>query len=368
MRALLLVLVVAGSLPVHAEPRIRGVRSVDLPRPGAERTEPPRLVLSIGAPAGLGPADFQLMSTEDEAQTFGASKVVPFQDSDEMMAMIVLVDGKVRFLGDPEPDPVGAEPAAPIPGLWEEVRGSLDVLSRVRARRTRVAVWVYGEGAPAERLALGEPALVNGDALGGRKEHAATRTGGLRRALEAAQGRLATEEGRRVIVVIGDGTDTLDEVSYRDVENELGAASIEVYALVGSPRALDARAVAKLARLTRATGGALFRAAEPAELPAQAERLLAAVESVYTVVFPGARADDGAKLPFDGTEHELTVRVKQEEVGVTVRLPRWDWPPVAPPDPGVRWWLWLLLGGIVLVAGVVVGVVLLRRVPDASRR
>src|SRR3979409_2144973 len=89
----------------------------------------------------LTPRDFVLRTGEDD--TIEATAAVPFKTSDEALSVIILVQGSVPFMGNPEPvlQP-GETEAAPIPGDYEVVKQAVDVVAKARPQHTRVALWV----------------------------------------------------------------------------------------------------------------------------------------------------------------------------------------------------------------------------------
>jgi len=370
VRPILIVCALLLSPLVHAEAKRSGKARLEVP---PTLTEPadvipvPRLWVAISSPArDLRPADFEVMPADDPSNAFPGQKLVRFRESDEPLSMIVLVDGKVRFIGDPAPEPVeGESEARAIPGAWDELHEALDVLSRARPHRTRAALWVYGETV-VPRTDLGDPAAIGGEALGVRTEFAKIRTSALRLALETAQARLADEPGRRIVVVIGDGTDTVSDADYARVRDALESASIEVHFLLAKSggQAIDTRTLARLGRVAKQTGGRVYRAESLAELPPLAENLVVGLDDLYTVEFALADLETSRKLPFDGAKHELVIRVKDDELDLSLMLDKWDFPPEVVTG-STPIWLWLLAGtaGLVLLVGTVV---VMRPRPDAE--
>jgi hypothetical protein len=365
---LLLALLVCLPVSAYADLKVKGTPNLQMPNQGklkeaTEVIQVPKLQVKVGAGvSGLKLADFQIKSTEDPPVSYPAAKMVPFKDSDEPLAMIILIDGKVRFIGDPTPDPLPGEEPQPIPGAWEEVKAAIDALAKTRVKKTKVALWVYAaEVVP--KTELGDPSNVGGEMLGAQKEYSKNATSALRLGLESAQSTLSSEEGRRVVVLIGDGRDTSDDVNYKDIAAKFEAASIEFYAILASPKSIEPTAKSKLDALAKRVGGVIEKADPLSNLPQIAENLVTNLNNVYTVEFPLAKADDGTMFPFDGNEHSLTIAAKKEEGALDITLPKWTWPEQPDPPPPFPW-LWVILGGVVLLALIVAAVVLLRKGGD----
>jgi hypothetical protein len=355
MRSLALLVLLLPSL-AHAQLKRVGEPILDTPPPPGEPVEVlkvPTLTVSLSTPgAGVRAGDFSLTTVDGDPQvSLRAEKLVAFRDSDEPLSLIVLVDGKVRFIGDPAPEPIeGESEAAPIPGAYDELRGALEVLSRARARRTRAALWVLGETVLA-RTELADPAQIAD--LGARADFAKIRASALRLGLESAHARLAEEPGRRVIILLGDGTDTVMEVDYARVTSALETAGIELYAIVAPSggQLLPERALHRLQRVANRSGGRVYRAQTATELPQLAENLVADLDNRYTVTFPLFESATGVSFPLDGRDHELAVKLKDQELGLTVRLPLWPLPPdeVVTGRGSVPTWLYFLFGALALV-------------------
>ena len=352
----------------RADLKVKGTPILQMPNQGklkeaAEVVQVPKLMVKVGAEAsGLKLADFQIKSTEDPPVSYPAAKMVPFKDSDEPLAMIILIDGKVRFIGDPTPDPLPGEEPQPIPGAWEEVKGAIDILAKTRVKKTKIALWVYAAEV-VTKADLGDPSNIGGEMLGAQKEYSKNATSALRLGLESAQSTLSSEEGRRVVVLIGDGRDTSDDVNYKDIAAKFEGASIEFYAILASPKSIEASAKGKLDALAKRVGGVINKAEPLNTLPQIAENLVANLNNVYTVEFPLAKAEDGTMFPFDGNEHSLTLTGKKEEGALDITLPKWTWPEQPDPPPPFPW-LWVIIGGVVLLALIVAAVVLLKKGGD----
>ena len=299
-RIALLVAIVALAGQAAAEPKIKRLSFVDAPA-DAENPLASRVVLRAvvgGAVPGLRPQDFVLRIDD---VLIGATKSVPFGASDDELAILILVQGTVRLMGNE---------AEAIDGYHDVVKEAIDVVARARPRHTRVALYVYGDSVVA-RAPMGPAEAVSGDLLGAQAEYAAINTKALQRGLEEALRVLGAEPGRRVLFVIGDGGDQVEGYSVRADVERLAAASIEVYALGASPRdpsPVDRNRIGQLGRL-----GAHRFANQKEQVPQLAEVLMNEINSVYNVEFPEIQAADRQMMPTDGGEHDLVIKAGLEE-------------------------------------------------------
>src|SRR5262249_16271722 len=151
--------------------------------------------------------DFKLMIKEgDKPINMPASKLEAFNDSRDDLAIIVLVQGTVRWMGDPKPEPQEGQTEAPpeIPAYYHLVKPAVDAMAKVRSKNTKAALYTDGVKVD-ERTPLGPISGLGGDGLGAQSEYAKVNTKSLKTGLQFARSQLITEQGRRVLVVIGDG-------------------------------------------------------------------------------------------------------------------------------------------------------------------
>jgi hypothetical protein len=355
---IILVLLAFSRLAV-AEPAIKSSQFLpappDTPR-GGQRLE---VVVGNGS-AGLRAHDFSVKLEESEAVSIEAVRATSFRDSTEDLSVVILVQGNVLFMGDPESQP------EPTIGYYDVVKEAINAIARARPQHTRMGLYVYGDTA-IEKVPMGPPDNVTGEALGAQRDYADITTKSLQRGLERALTILTNEKGRRVLFVIGDGSDQVDYNPHRDVD-KLEAASVEVYVLGASPRqpvSAEKRRLEALGRL-----GAHLYANQREQVVEVAGALATEMNNLYTVEFP-AQASDGQFLPLDGKEHAFKVTAGRKDTDeVTMRFPIGPCAlgpglrtctcadgTVGPPckDPWPPWLKWLLVGlGAAVAAGAVV--------------
>ncbi len=325
----------------------------------------PRFWVKVGTSAtGLKASDFQIKAIDVEpVVALSGTSVQPFKDSEEELNIIILVQGAVRFMGDPAPDPVPGEEVHEIPGYYNEVKAAIDEIAKARVKKTNIGLYVYGDKA-IEKVPLGPAANMSGESLGAHKDYSKITTKAFKVSLSYVQTLLSNAPGRRVLFIIGDGEDQNDNAIINDEINKLDDSSIEVYVLGANPRGgIDAKAANRLTKLGKL--GEYQVASQAEQIPQIALALANNMNNVYTVEFPGMNEQDGTHLPFDGKEHDLVVTAKKEETEPkTVILPNYVPPEPKKPDEGSMAWLWVLLGVVGLGALGVVAFVLLRKGGD----
>jgi hypothetical protein len=334
-----------------------------LPKKEADKLDPRQpLRLKVRANGlSLKKEDFKLMIKEgDKPITIPASKLEAFNDSREDLAIFILVQGTVRWMGDPKPEPQEGQTEQPpeIPGYYDLVKPAIDSFAKVRSKNTKAALYTYGEKVDV-RSPMGPIGGLSGDALGAQSEYSKINTKSLKTGLQVARTELSDQPGRRVLVVIGDGNDQIETYSVKDEVNQLGEASIEVYALCATPASLPPINKKNCNKLGELGGVAIVEQREG--FAQAAEDLAKAIASVYTAEFPGL-LDDGTELPYDGEDHEITVQAKQESTeGKSIVFPKKAKTVEVEAPKTSLLWLWILLGVVGLIAVLIVAVVLFKR-------
>lgn len=317
----------------------------------------PHLKAKVGTGAvGLKASDFAVSTEKDGKQvSIPGEKAVPFKDSNEELDIIILVQGSVRFMGDPTPEVSPGEEATEIKGYFNEVKQAVDAIAKARPKNTNIALYVYGDKTlvKADWTAASN---FSAESLGVQKDYAKITTKAFLKGLDFANTALVQKNGRRVLFVIGDGDDQDASSKIGDAVTKLQNASIEVYVLGANPQGniepKDANRLGKLGKL-----GEYQTALQQEQIPQVAESLANSINNVYTVEF-AQRSNDTQTLPWDGQEHDLVVNAKKEaSEAISYNLMSVVIPQAAPPKDWT--WLYVLLAVLGLaIIGIVVLMVL----------
>jgi hypothetical protein len=314
----------------------------------------PTLRCKVGtAMTGLRPGDFTFKSGVEIA----GKAVEPFATSSEELDLVILVQGTVRFLGNPVPDETGTT----IPGYYEQVKEAIDTFAKARPHDTKVALMVYADTV-VTKVALGPWESVTGEALGPVGDYARSNSKALALGLHLAQTTLDQQQGRRVLVVIGDGGDQNEGNNLSAEVRKLAESGIEVFVLGGDWGGMESGNQRRLSRLGAL--GDFQQASQADQMPQFATALAAEMNNVYIVDFPGQQASDSATMPFDGEEHEFTIAAKHDESAPHSQHFRNFKAPEIKVDSSSPWPMIGMLGGLGALACVGVGVILVRRKPD----
>jgi hypothetical protein len=224
--------------------------------------------------------------------------------ADGPIAVVLLVQGNERFMGNSASLDEMGEPRDPLPGAHGAVRLLVDALAKGLPARAQVAVVTYGSEV-VMRAPFAPAASISGEVFGGEELYRGVGSKQLIPGLEGAIDLLTKQPGRRVLVAIGDAGDTNLDADVKDLVSRARAARVEIYVLHASARRDDLRIEGNMKR-ARALGalGAELEAPELDALPAAAKDLLRAIDSAWRVEFPAR----GLDLAPD-RDHEGAVRI-----------------------------------------------------------
>ncbi len=132
--------------------------------------------------------------------------------------------------------------------------------------------------------------------------------------------RLRLAEPRRVVVLFSDGADNVSWLTAGDLREPAADARVLIFAVVttepgdeiGGPAAGESGRRRILRRLVESTGGRVLKAASPADLAPQFQRILEELRTRYILSYVPASA------PREG-RHRLEVRVRRGGVKVRAR-------------------------------------------------
>ncbi len=374
------------------------------PEPTAGQANPPPSihVQVVGAPLPALDAwrAFRLRhDPADQPRRGGATPVraIPYHQSTETLGLVVLIEGHEYYFGNDTyklgQDCEGAASAArqepcrivkASAGVYAAVRRALEApgtkdteipstVSRAGPAGSKGALIVYSAG--AVKTFAGELQHLTADKLGDQRAQEARTSrdlvAGLRLAAEVLAG-IGTD--RKALFIVSDGYAAGDGTEVEALADQLRAGGVEVFGFdldatsdfIPDDAATRQRSRATLARLA---DGKVVHAADPDALYAGLTAAVVAINSRYTLVFPGQSIDPGSKQPagfvWDGREHRLLL--SQGDEPIINHRGAGDTHPVvltlAPAWGGAgsprRGWLWLALpGGLLLLA---LGAVALRR-------
>lgn len=362
-------LVAGGARAARADAKAYHLRVV-VPEPksapGETPADPTQVKAEDGVPflravaagrVGLTAKDFVLKQTDVQPPlAIEATKSVPYRESDEPMALIVLVQGNFRWIGNESyTDAADPDSGSVYDGAYKGLGPAVDVLAKAGPSGSKAGLLVYAESKVIVKQAMGDAAGLSAGALGSQQDYGEFISKPLVLGLAEAWKLLANMPGyRKVLVVFGDGQDDREDVSaeLKKVISDLKESGVEVYTVFYSAMPEDGpqgqQNMAKIGYTEHLT------ATSRDNFAALGGNVVEAINAKYYVNFPGD------KIQFDGAEHEFVLAVGGEDKEpVNLALPTVV---VKPAEGGSLWWVWLLviLGLLVLI---LIVILIMRRKP-----
>ena len=325
--------------------------------PKTVKTIPPQFkAVIVGAPPGLEAKDFQLKDDNEPPLSIKAKTVGLYADAGEPMAMVVLVQGQERWMGNDkvleQDDPDHMEG-----GAWSGVGPALDALAKAGPPGSIAALLIY-ESKVETLMPLGVMSNLNGGALGDQGRFRERIGKALVAGLDEAYAILSAQTGkRRVLVVIGDGEGQNEDISneLRKSIDQLKSIKAEVYTLQHHPVTTDSPVgMQNMAKLgyTGATS-----ATSRDEFASKIEVFVSAIGARYYVTFEGFNEKTAVYFVQDGTEHEYVLKVGEEEIEDLLATTM-VWKPKKKGGGTSLWWLWWIVLPLVLIIAIVLFLVL----------
>jgi hypothetical protein len=319
---------------------------------------PPFEAAIKGAVPGLAADAFELKQLDIEPTlTVKADKVKTYVESTDKMALVLLIEGNGRWMGNE----TYAEEAGEVPeaGAFTGLGAAIAHFASAGPPGSLATVMFYGDGKADAKFPMGDASKLSAGIVGRQQDYEKNLDIPLLAGLKAAIAALDQQGGyRKILVIIGDGTGERDDIA-GDLNarvEELKARKIEVYTIFYE--ATPSGDPTLQGNMTKLGLSGHYNADSKDSISTYAKAIVDEIGARYYVDFPGC---DASKPPrcftHDGTEREFVVLIQgteTEPVFVQTKL----WNPPKPPKETSLWWLWLLL--ILLVVGVLV-VILVKR-------
>ena len=335
-----------------------GDKGKDKPPPAADAPleEAPILRAVLNGRPGLVGKDFILKQSDAQPPlVIESTKSVVYRESDEPMAMVILVQGNFRWMGNETfTDPSDPEAGSVYDGAYKGLGPAIDLLAKAGPQGSKAALLVYAEGKVQVKQAMGDAASLSASALGSQQDYGEFISKPIVLGLaEAWKLLIGFPDHRKVLVVFGDGTGDKEDISgeLKKALADLKQSGVEVYSIFYTASPDDGpqgqQNMAKIGYTENLT------ATSRDNFSSLADNLSETIGAKYYVDF------SGDKVTWDGLEHEFILSVAGED-----REPKMVTVPLVKKkkvDSGSNWWVWLLVILALLVLIIVVVVVIKRR-------
>ncbi len=328
------------------------------PAKDAPLEEAPILRAILNGRPGLVAKDFILKQSDAQPPlVIESTKSVVYRESDEPMAMVILVQGNFRWMGNETfTDPNDPEAGSVYDGAYKGLGPAIDELAKAGPQGSKAALLVYAEGKVLVKQAMGDAASVSASALGSQQDYGEFISKPLVLGLsEAWKLLIGYPDHRKVLVVFGDGQDDKEDVSaeLKKALGDLKQSGVEVYSVFYTASPDDGpqgqQNMAKIGYTENLT------ATSRDNFASLADNLSETIGAKYYVDFAGD------KVTWDGLEHEFTLSVANEDrepKNLTVPLVK-----KKAKSSGSLWWVWLLVIIALVVLIIIVVVMMKRRQP-----
>ncbi|WP_199350856.1 FHA domain-containing protein [Haliangium ochraceum] len=315
----------------------------------------------IGAIPGLAAEQFVLRQ-EDAKEPFEtpADKVKSYTESDDRMALVVLIQGDERWMGNEtyldEEDPDR------LVGAYVGLGPSLDALATAGPPGSRAGLLIYAAGKAEPRQAMGEATQLSASALGQQKDYATNIGIPLLVGLDEAINIFDQHPGyRKILVVVGDGTGQEEDISagLKDRVDKLKQRKVETFTIhyesiaSGSPVGQNNMKKLGYTEAKHATSRDNF--------DAFAKQFVEYIGARYYATFPACNSKEPRTcFEMDNEIRDFVVIAGDIESDIlSVKTPG----PPPKEEESSLWWLWLLLGLLAVVLIVVIVVKVRNRPP-----
>jgi hypothetical protein len=330
----------------------------DKPPPAADAPleEAPILRAVLNGRPGLVGKDFILKQSDAQPPlVIESTKSVVYRESDEPMAMVILVQGNFRWMGNETfTDPSDPEAGSVYDGAYKGLGPAIDELAKAGPQGSKGALLVYAEGKVLVKQAMGDATSVSASALGSQQDYGEFISKPIVLGLaEAWKLLIGYPDHRKILVVFGDGTGDKEDISaeLKKALADLKQSGVEVYSIFYTASPDDGpqgqQNMAKIGYTENLT------ATSRDNFSSLADNLSETIGAKYYVDF------SGDKVTWDGLEHEFILSVANED-----REPKMVTVPLVKKkkvDSGSNWWVWLLVILALVVLIIIVVVVMKRR-------
>jgi hypothetical protein len=324
--------------------------------PKTMKTIPPMFkAVVVGAPPGLEPKDFQLKDDNEPPLSIKAKAVGNYAEAGEPMALVVLVQGQERWMGNEkvleEDDPDRME------GAWAGVGPAIDALTTAGPKGSIAALLSYHSQVDT-LLPMDVLANLNGGALGDQGRFRDKIGRALIAGLDEAYALLGAQTGkRRVLVVIGDGEGQQEDISgpLRKAIDQFKSIKAEVFTL--QHHAVTTDSPVGMQNMSKLGYTAAKAATSRDEFASNVEVFVSMIGARFYVTFEGFNDKTAVYFVQDGQEHEYTLKVGEEEIEeLTATTMIWKEPKKG--GGGSLWWLWFIVLPLILIIAIVLFLVL----------
>ncbi len=287
---------------------------------------------------------------KNQTVTLKAEKLREYTEGNETIAIALVVSGEMVWVGT---DDYETDENLRYPGALKSLIAAIDKLQLGNAGPpgSKGMIVSYSKGAEV-KLPMGDLKLVVGAALGTQKDYYNKINTDVVQGITLAMAELQkTTTARKALIVVGDGTDTAPDTArgqLKDLREQARKQNVELFAVIyksalTSDSGMVITSMIPTAKTVNSADG----------IASELNSIIARLADRYYLTFPGYDPKLKQGLPWDGKEHDLTIKIDQQELEpVTLALaPVWN-----PPSSGGFPWLVVILVAVGLILIIIIGV------------
>ncbi len=293
---------------------------------------------------------FSLSTTnKNQKVTLKPEKLREYTEGSETIAIALVINGQEIWIGN---DDYEQDEAAKYAGVIKNLSQAIDKLQLGNAGPTgsKGIVVSYSTGAEV-KVPMGDLKQITGAALGAQKDYHGKIGTDMVQGITMAMAELSkVSTARKALIVVGDGCDTNNEAAksqLKDLKEQARKQNVQLFGIIyRSPVSCEAGVLTTMIPGTKTVNSIDGIASE-------LNAIIARMADRYYLTFPGYDAKIKQGLPWDNKEHDLVIKIDQQELEpVTMVLS----PPWNPPTQGGFPWLVLILVLVGLILLIVIGV------------
>jgi len=252
------------------------------------------------------------LSTTNQGQkvTLRPDKLREYTEGTETIAIALVINGQEIWVGN---DDYETDENAKYPGVLKNLEAAIDKLQLGSAGPpgSKGVVVSYSSGADI-KVPMGDLKLITGGALGSQKDyHGKIGTDMVQGITQGLAELSKVSTARKALIVVGDGSDTNNEVAksaLADLKKQAGKQNIQLFAVIYKCTISGEGNVITTLIPTAKTVGSVEGIA------AELNGIIARMADRYYLSFPGYDEKMGMGLPWDGRDHDLVLKIDQTEL------------------------------------------------------
>ena len=286
---------------------------------------------------------------KNQKVTMKAEKLRDYTQGNETLAVVLVINGQEIWIGN---DDYEQDEAAKYNGVLKNLSQAVDKLQLGNAGPpgSKGAVISYSTGAEI-KVPMSDLKAITGAALGSQKDYKGKIGTDMVQGITSAISELSkVSTARKAILIVGDGCDTNNETAksqLADMKKQAKDQNIQVFAIIyKSAVSCEGAVISTLvpnAKTVNSIDG----------ISSELSAIIARMADRYYVDFLGYDKTLKQGLPWDGKEHDMTIKIDQQELEPQglVLAPVWN-----PPTTGGFPWLVVVLVVVGLLLLIIIGV------------